>query len=105
MEAGLAEAAGFLVEAAAGGDIGLHAEDGVDAQLPGLLIELQRAVQVAVVGQSQGVHLQGLGAVQQRLDGAGPVQETVVAVAMEMGERVAAQGNSFYSRGSPTARR
>ena len=49
-------------------------------------------MQIAVVGQGQGVHLQGLGAGQQRLDGPRPVQEAVMAVAVEMGEGMADHG-------------
>ena len=98
VEAGLLEAAGVLLEAAAGGDVGLQAEDRVDAQVLGLPVELQCPVQVAVVGQGQGVHLQGLGPVQQALDGAGPVQEAVMAMAVQMGEGMGGQRNSSVCR-------
>ena len=104
VEAGLLAAAGVFLGAAAGGDVGLQAEDRVDAQFLRLPVELHRPVQVAVVGQGQGVHLQGLGPVEQAADRARPVQEAVVAVTVQVGEGMAAHGTS-YSSGSPTAPR
>ena len=92
METGLLEAAGVLLEAAARGDVGFQSEDRVDAHFLGLLIELQRAVQIAVVGQGQGVHLQGLRAGQQPVDRSRPIQEAVMAMAVEMGERMVGHG-------------
>ena len=82
----------FFVKAAAGGDVGLQAEDRIDAQFLGRLIELHRPVQIAVVRQRQGGHPQGLRPLQQPANRAGPVQEAVVAVAMQMGERKRAHG-------------
>ena len=51
----------------------------------GLLIELQRPVQIAVVGQGQGVHA-GLWPARPGRDAAGSVQQAVMAVAMQMGK-------------------
>ncbi len=52
------------------------------------LIELERPVQIAVVGEGQGVHAQLLGPLQQAGDFAGTVQQAVVAMAVQMGERL-----------------
>ena len=68
-------------------DVGFVADDRVDAGRLGLLIELQRAVQIAVVGQGQGVHAQRLGLLDQRPDRAGAVQQAVMAMAVQMDER------------------
>ena len=85
VEVGLFRAAGrFFVKAAAGGDVGLQPEDRIDAQFLGRLIELHGPVQVAVVGQGQGGHPQGLRPLQQSANRAGPVQEAVVAVAVHI---------------------
>ena len=51
------------------------------------LIEFQRPVQIAVVRQRQGVHPQGLGALQQVLDLAGSVQQAVMAMTVQMYKR------------------
>ena len=102
------------MEAAAGGDVGLEPEDRIDAQFLGRLIELQRPVQIAVIGQRQGGHPQGLRPFEQSADRAGPVQQAVVAMAMQMGEGKRAHGvppcgeqmtdNEFYRRRDVTDR-
>ena len=52
-----------------------------------LLVELERPVQVAVVGERQGVHALLFGPLDQLGDRAGAVEQAVVAVAMQMNER------------------
>ena len=52
-----------------------------------VLIELERAVQVAVVGDRQGVHAQLFGPLDQPVDRAGAVEQAVVAMAMQMNKR------------------
>ena len=68
----------------------------------GRLIELDGPVQIAVVGQRQGGHPQGLRPLQQSANRAGPVQQAVVAVAMQMGERKRAHGFLHAASGGPT---
>ena len=81
--AGFLGAAGvFLVEAAGGGDVGLDAHDGVDAHVLGRLVELQGPVQIAVVGEGQGIHAQLFGPLEQAGDLSGAVEKAVVAMAM-----------------------
>ena len=75
-------ATSILVEAARRGDVGLDAHDRVDAQVLGRLVELQGPVQVAVVGQGQGVHAQLFGPLQQAGDLSGAVEQAVVAMAV-----------------------
>ena len=48
---------GFAVEAAARGDVRLAAEDGLDALVLGDFLKLDRAEDVAVVGQGHGRHV------------------------------------------------
>ncbi len=81
--AGLLRAAGvFLIKAARRGDVGLDAHDGVDAQILGRFIELQRPVQVAVVSQGQGIHAQFFGPLQQAGDLPRAIEKAVVAMAV-----------------------
>ena len=92
--AGVLRAAGvFLVEAAGRGDIGLDAHDRVDAHILGRFVELQGPVQIAVVGQGQGVHAQLFGPLQQAGDFSGAVEKAVVAMAVQMGKRRGAHRN------------
>jgi hypothetical protein len=48
------------------------------------LIELQRAVQIAMVGEREGVHAQLFRAVHEPLNGTRSIQETVMAMTMQM---------------------
>ena len=59
------------------------------------LVELQRAVEIAVVGERQGVHAQLFGPRDQAFDRAGAVQQAVVAMAMQMNKRRRGHGGSF----------
>ncbi len=88
----LFRAAPFFMEAAARGNIRLDAEDRIDAQFPSGLIELDCPVQISMIGQRQGCHSQGFCPFEQSPDRAGAVQEAVVAMTMQMGERKCAHG-------------
>ena len=87
VEAGIAAAAGLALGALAGGDVGLVAEDRIEAGCGAFAVELDGAVQVAVIGQGQGVHAQFLGVRDQLGDAAGAVEQAVMAVAVQMNER------------------
>ena len=52
------ERSAVALEPAFGGDIGFVAEDGIDASVFGGLIELECSVQIAMIGDGQGVHAQ-----------------------------------------------
>ena len=56
MVAGFLHVAGRFLPPAAGGDVRLVADDRLQTGVFGFLIELQRTVQIAVVGQRQRVH-------------------------------------------------
>ena len=62
-----------------------------------LLIELERPVQIAVIGERQGIHPQLFGPIDQLLDRAGAVEQAVMAVAMQMyeGRHCAIRANSI----------
>ena len=79
-------ATGILLEAAAGGDVGLVADDRIDPGRLCLGVKLECPVQVAVVGDRQGIHPQLGRAGHEPVDGAGSVEQAVVAVAVEVGE-------------------
>ena len=61
--------------AGAGGDVGLEADDGLDAARLGLAVEVERAVEGAVVGHGDGVHAERLGVVEELGDAGHPVEE------------------------------
>jgi hypothetical protein len=81
--------AGRPVEARAGRDVGLHAEDRLDAGRPPRFVELQRAEHPAVVGDGDRGH-PGLGGfLEERLDAGGPVEQRELRVRVEVHEAVA----------------
>ena len=70
----LLHTAGFAMEAARRCNVPFVSEDRLDPLGLCLLIELQGAVQVAVVGERQGIHPQVLGPFDQPLYRARPIQ-------------------------------
>ena len=77
----------FFLKARGWGDVCLQAKDGIDGEFLGLLVEFHRAVQVSVIGQGQGIHPEGLGALEEIAYFSGPIQQAVMAVAMQMHKR------------------
>jgi hypothetical protein len=75
------------VPAAAGGDVGLVADDRVDAGVAALGVELEGPVEISVVSDGAGVHAQRLHLLNQIGDLGGPVEEAVVGVAVQVNER------------------
>ena len=73
-----------LIEAGAGGHIDLAADDGADALLFALLVEIDDAVHDTMIGDGDGGLAQGLGALDQPLDAAGAIEEAVFAVDVQM---------------------
>ncbi len=71
---------------AAGGDVGLDADDGLDVMLFAGLVEGHDAEHDAVVGQGQGGLVEGLGALGQVVEPAEAVEQGVLAVDVEMDE-------------------
>ena len=86
VEGGLARAFRGLVEAVAGGDIELAADDGLDPGLFGLDVEFQGAEHGAVVGDGHGAHPVFLALGQQVADPDGAVEQAVLGVDMEVDE-------------------
>ena len=97
------------LRAAAGGHVGLDAEDRVDLLRPAGVVELHRPVQVAVVGDRRGVHPGGLRGLHEFRDLRHPVQQRVVRVAVQVRERagggavVGIGGGGFGGRHGGTA--
>ena len=88
----------LLIEPAARGDVGLVAHNRVDVCIAALLIELQCAVQIAMVGERQRIHPQLFGPRDQRIDGAGAVQQAKVTMTMQMDKGLSAHHGSFQER-------
>ena len=80
----LLELAGAAV---AVGDVGLAADDRLDPLCAGLLLELPRAVEVAVVGEGEGRHVEFDRAVYEVVDAVRAVEERVLAMCVKMNER------------------
>ena len=74
------------VGSAAGGDVGLHAEQGTDVGLAGGLVEIDGAVEVAVVGDGEGLLAHRSSAFNERLDLGESVEFAVFSVGVEMSE-------------------
>ena len=77
------------------GDVGLHAHDGLDAGLGGLLVEVDGAVHVAVVGDGHRLHPQLAGALDEVLHPDRAVEERVLRVQMQVGKVGAAHAASI----------
>ena len=88
VEDGLAVVIGAAVFLEAGGfdEVELAADDGLDALGLGGVVELDRAVEIAVVGKGEGGHAEFHGPVHEPVDAAGAIEEAVVAVDVEMDE-------------------
>ena len=71
-----------------GGNVGLHADDGLDVPLTGSAIELHGAEHVPVVGQRHGAHTKILAAINQPVDARGAVEQRETAVVVEVDEAV-----------------
>jgi hypothetical protein len=71
------------------GEVGLDADDRLDADGLGLLVELVGAEEVAVVGHRHRGHAQLRGPFGQRAEPGGAVEHGVLGVHVEVDERVA----------------
>ena len=68
VEAGIFLATTILLMAAARGDVGLVADDGVQPSRLGFGVKLKRPVEIAMVGDGQGIHPQFDRSPDQSLD-------------------------------------
>ena len=75
------------MESAAWRHVGFVTDNRLDSGPFGLLVELQGAKQIAVIGERQRVHAQRLGPVDQSFEPAGAVQQAEMAVAVKMDKR------------------
>ena len=82
--AATAAAAGLLLQPAARCDIDFATDDGLDALLPRRLVEINRAIEHAVVGERKRGELQFVRAVDQLVEPAGAVEQAVFGVKVEM---------------------
>ena len=94
--------AGVAIEPRARRDVGLDADDRLDAGLPGRLEEAQRAEHRSVVGDGDRGHAEALrlsedrgrpGVRRGRFDASGAVEQGVLGVHVEVDEAVAAVGH------------
>ena len=67
-------------------DVDLAADDRLDSLLRRVLVELHRARQRAVVGEPDGRHLELRGALREGRNTAGPVEDRVLGVDVQMDE-------------------
>jgi len=77
----------FASEATSRSNIGFVANDRIESFRFGLAVEFQRAVQIAVVGQGQGVHPQFLGSLHELVNRCCSIEQTIVTVAVKMSKR------------------
>ena len=73
-----------LIEAGAGGNVDLAADDGADAGFFTFLVEIDGSVHHAVVGDGNGGLPQRFGTGNQPLDAAGAVKEAVFGMDMQV---------------------
>jgi hypothetical protein len=64
------------------GDVGLHADDGLDATVARLAVEVDRPVEGAVVGHGHGFHAELLHAVHQGRDFRHAVEERILGMSV-----------------------
>ena len=85
---GFAVVVGAAVFFEAGGfdEVEFAADERLDALGLGLVVELDRAVEIAVVGEGEGAHAELGGAIHQPVDAAAAIEQAVVGVDVEMDE-------------------
>jgi hypothetical protein len=67
-------------------EVEFAADEGLDAGVLGGLVELDRAVEIAMVGQRERGHAEFLGAAHETIDPAGAIEQAVVGVDVEVDE-------------------
>ena len=81
-----------------GRHVGLDADDGTDPLLQGVVDELDRAEEVAVVGDRDCLHPEGGGALEQGVDLLRSVEQRVLGVIVKVDERVLAHSLGWAER-------
>ena len=85
--------AGLVGAVRAGRDVGLHADDRLDAGLGRRLVELEGAERVAVVGDGDRRHPLLARLFDERLDARRPVEHRIFTVHMKVNEGVGCHGS------------
>ena len=75
---------GFLFEAAAGGDINFAADNRLDPLLARHLIKINRAIENAVIGESERGKFQLVRSVHELVQTARPIEERILRMQMQM---------------------
>ena len=78
--------AGFLVQPAARRDVRLASDDRFDAAFRRRLVEIDRAVHVAVIGDRDRRHLRRVRLLHHVINAARPIEQAVLGVQMQMDE-------------------
>ena len=86
-----------LIEPTARCDVGFVADHWVDAFGLAGFVKLECTVEIAVVGERQGVHAEFFGPTHELFDWACSVEQTEMAMAMQMNKR-RRQGGSLPTR-------
>ena len=76
-----------FVESGTGSDIGFQSENRIDAGSAAFIVEFQRSVEIAVVGDGECVHPRPLHLFHNLIDPIGSIQQAVMRMAMQMCER------------------
>src|SRR5947207_3824315 len=95
-----AAAGGLLVETAAGSDIDFAADNRFDALVTGGLIEINRAVKHAVVGNRERGEFEFMGLFHQPVETTGPIEQRIFGVQMEM-DKIRVRHGATLTRGVP----
>ena len=76
--------------------VDLAAQNRLDPGVRGGIVEVLDAVHVAVVGNGDGVHAEGLGPLDERLDGGGAVEDRILGMYVQMDEIGHGSNSCFY---------
>jgi hypothetical protein len=93
----------LAIEAGAGSDVELAADDGVDLSLATRGIEGHDAVHGPVIGEGKGAHAELRRLVHQALDPAGAVQQAVFRMHVQMHEGRSTHGRTTFRHDSTRA--
>lgn len=90
--------AASLVRVAAGGDVGFHADEGLDPLLLALHEELHDPEHDAMVGYGKGGHVELFGSADHIRNPVGPIEQAVLGVVMNVA-KLATHGGGKRARG------
>ena len=76
-----------LVESRAGGDVRFEAQHRIDARATALVVKFECPVQIAVIGDGQGIHPRPLHLFHDLIDPVRTVEQAVVRVTVQVSKR------------------